>query len=137
MSKSIFETNDLKGITTVSVYSMIETLAQQETAGKRNSIIFLTSSATIQAEEILRRDDDFSEESNDEKVFPDYALQIALNSRDETLKEYKNDQLLSQQTTFILKNVKIRPFGVHGVTNLPIMLLFSGDIIGLAFGQLD
>lgn len=137
MSISIFEKNDYKGITALAVYNMIATLNEDDESGKKNNILFMTSFGIVQAEEILPRDDDFNEETDKDKIFPDYTLQIALNSRDAMLKEYNNEELLLQNTAFILKNVSIRRAGSDGTTNVPIMILFSEDIIGLSLGHVD
>lgn len=137
MSNSMFNKSDFKGITALSISSIIETLKETSTSERKDNIIFMTSFGIIQAEEILKRDYDFSEETDEEKIFPDYFFQIALNSRDEMLKEHQNEELLLQQTSFILKNVQIRPFGGNGTTNLPIMILFSSDIIGITLGEID
>lgn len=137
MSYSMYDKKDFKGITTLAISSIVETLKETSTSERKDMIIFMTSFGIIQAEEILQRDYDFSEEKDEEKIFPDYIFQIALNSRDDLLKEHENEDLLLEQTSFILKNVQIRPFGQGGTTNLPIMILFSSDIIGITLGEID
>lgn len=137
MSHSMFDKKDYKGITTLVVSSIVETLKEASPTEQKNKIIFITSTGIIQAEEILTRDRDFSEETDEEKIFPDYLFQIALNNRDDLLKEHENENLLLEQTSLILKNVQIRPIGQGGITNLPIMILFSSDIIGITLGESD
>lgn len=136
MSTSIYNGDDFKGMTVVSMISMLDTLNDNK-SDKKDSIIFMTSLGTIQADEVLMRDYDFSPENDKDKIFPDYLYQIALNGRDEILKEYNNEKVLSEQTSFILKNVQIRPIGSKVSTTLPIMILFSSDVVGIALGHLE
>lgn len=136
MPISMFDKNDFKGITTLSIISMIESLNKNQESDKNNKIIIMTSFGIIQADEVLKRDYNFNVDS-DEIVAPDYLFQLALNNRDEILKEHNNEDLLLQQTSLVLKNVQIKSFGSNATTNLPIMILFSEDIIGITLGQID
>ncbi|TKC15672.1 hypothetical protein [Robertmurraya kyonggiensis] len=131
MAKNFFEKNDFKGITTLSLYSIVA--IQDENFEKKNSIIFFTASGMIQAEEMLPNK---IEERTTDLETSDKLIRSALKNRDKMLREHDNEKLLEENTSFILKNVKIKSLDGN-TTNVPIMILFSDSIVGITLGNLD
>lgn len=136
MSKSMFEKNDFKGVTTLSLLSTIQTMNEENPTNTPNKVLIITSFGIIQAEEIVEPGE-FEDETITDDNFGKFIMQTTLNSRNNLLKEYDNGALLDQQTSFILKDVTLRPFNSTNKTKLPIMLLFSEDIVGLTFGEMS
>lgn len=135
MSKSIFEKNDLKGITLFSLHALIESQNEQDDAEKKNKLIIVTSFGFIEADRLLPNK--FEKEAVTSDNIATSTLQMLVSSRNKQLEEKGNEEVFNNQTSFILENVRIIPFSGGNPTNLPTMILFSDQVVGLTFGDID
>lgn len=123
--------SNLKTLSALSLYTLIETQKEIGTIDKNDKIIFFTSFGIVSALRVITSP--FSEETLTNENFPEFALQTALDNAKKLLKENDQNEVLYTQNALILQDVTI----VNGSTNynLPIMILFSDDILGLSFGD--
>jgi hypothetical protein len=135
MTKTLFERNDLKAATLLALYPVVE--AQQQTEDdKTNKLVIVTQFGLVIAEKLLPNK--FEDEKVNAENFLKFALQTSIKHRNEYLEEKANEEIFNNQTTsFLLENVKIKPFASDQFTNLQSMILFSDQIVGLTIGDIE
>ncbi|UNT55799.1 hypothetical protein [Lysinibacillus capsici] len=134
MTKSIFQTQDFKAITTASVLALTKAFNEADDQRKKDKVIFVTSFGYVIAESI-ENTTDIEEPKNPDDIAM-HALQDTIKNRNEILSEFDNQEILNSNTSLLLKNVQIKTYDGH-TSNLPVMLLFSDSIQGLTFGNLS
>nr|WP_309099065.1 hypothetical protein [Fredinandcohnia onubensis] len=136
MSKSFFEKRDVKALTSLCVYSAVEVSNESnDDSTKQNKIIFLTSFGFVIPEKILPTN--FEEVELTPENFSRFVAQSAIKNTKEALEEHQNEDVLLENTSFILENVEIKPYSSQQTSKLANMILFSDQIVGLSFGNLS
>lgn len=123
---------DLKALTVLGIKSAVD-VSNENNGNKSNKVIFITSFGYVVSEKILFKDMELDELNND-NIGPFMISNAAKNARD-MLKENGNEDVLNDQTSFVLENVQIKPFNGDLPSNLPSMILFSDQIVGLSLGS--
>ncbi|MFI2132869.1 hypothetical protein ACH434_22915 [Lysinibacillus fusiformis] len=132
MNNDFFKKNDFKALTTLSIYSLANSI-NEKAEEEKNNIIFITSFGFVIARSLIGTKNIEKPKDNEDNIR--FLFQSALKTRDEFMKESDNDNLLKENTSFILEDVQIRSYD-GTVTNLPTMILFSDVIQGLTIGDI-
>lgn len=132
MSKTFSQKRDLKALSTLGVDAAVQVANEN---GGNNKVIFVTSFGLVIPEKILAKEID-PDDVNGDNLQP-FTIFNALKNTKDLLAENQNDDILDEQTAFVLENVEIRPFGSSGNTYLGSMILFSDQIVGLSMGSLS
>lgn len=132
MAKLFFDKRDLKAITAITLFSLIETSKKEGHIGENDKIIFFTSFGIISAAKIVIGSFDGDEPLTNENYLR-FVMQTTLSNTNEILKENKNEDILDYQTSFILEDVTITQGNT--TSNVPSMILFAEEIAALSFGD--
>lgn len=131
MGKPIIEKRDLKSLTVFSLYSFIQHSKEQGNIGEDTNIIFTTSFGIVSASRIVSGP--FKEEKLTNENYSRFAMQTTVSNTNKFLAANENEDILDTQSSIILEDVTIQ--NGNYTTNMPTMILFSEDILGLSFGS--
>ncbi|WP_272033074.1 hypothetical protein [Oceanobacillus kimchii] len=132
MTKSFLEKRDLKSLTVLSALAAIQQLNKDlEDDNKRNNIVFFTSFGSVMAKDIVSSD--FNEDELTKENYQRFISQTSVSNAKEALIEHGNEDVLLNQTAFVLTDVQVKSHG--DPYNIPSMILFSDQIVGVSFGN--
>lgn len=127
MSLNFSEKRDLKALQVLSLYTHIESVNKEHNNSLK--IGFITHFGIVRANSILKSG--FEDESLNQSNYLKFMFQTSVTHSKELLREQNNEDVLKDQTAFILEDVTINSHDSIRKTNLPLMILFSQDIVGL------
>lgn len=134
MSKSFAEKRDLKALAVLGMTTAVEVSNENnKDEHEDNKLIILTTFGYIIPEKIVPKHE-IPDELNSEN-YPTFITSTAVEGVKNMLIKNKNEDVLDTQSVFVLEGVQIKPFNSNLTHNLPSMLLFSDQIVGLSFGN--
>jgi hypothetical protein len=134
------KTSDKKALTIFNVYHALKAIEEGKIEGvsfegEKNRLILITNFGMLLADRILPQNHEY--EQLDAHNFSHLLLKQSIKNTSDMLIESGDEEVLFQQKSLILENVTIHPYGSDATSTLPMMILFSDQVVGITFGDRD